>query len=152
MERPASIVTFERCYLGAWVVGLINSALNWNVAMAAMADNPSVAQLGPSFASTMMIGGLAIGAAITLLLWYFVARRGSVVAKWIVTVFFALGLASFLWSLAAGRGFGLVTVIALVAMALQAIAVAMLFRPDTKPWFGETVDEPLADNPWEPRA
>ena len=145
MERPASIVTFERCYLGAWIIGLINTALNWNNAVEQMNANPSVAQLGSSFASIMMIGGIAIGAVITLVLWYFVAKRGSTVAKWIVTVFFAFGLLSFLYGLLLGRvAFGVTIAVTILTLVLQGIAVAMLFRPDTKAWFGETPRDPVA--------
>ena len=152
MERPASIVTFERCYLGAWIVGLINTALNWNRTVTMMAANPATTQMGPGFGTTMLAGGLVIGAAITLVLWYFVAKRGSVVAKWIVTVLFAFGLISFLWSLAMARiSLGVSGIIGVVTMVLQAIAVFMLFRPDTKAWFGETPVEP-GETPLEPIA
>ena len=144
MLRPQSIVIFERCYLGAWIVGLLNTLANWNATLATVNANPASAQLGPSFAVTMLIGGLAIGAAVTLLLWYFVARRGSAIAKWVVTVFFALGLVFFLLGLArTGLGGGLTAVIGVVQIVLQGIAVAMLFRPDTKAWFGETVTDPV---------
>ena len=145
MARPASIVTFERCYLGAWIVGLINTALNWNVTMAMMDANPAVAQMGPSFGAAVLVGGLLLGALITLLLWHFVARRGSQVAKWIVVVLFAIGLVSFLYGLVAGRtSFGLVALLGVVTLALQGVAVAMLFRPDTPAWFGETPADPIA--------
>ena len=145
MLRPASIVTFERCYLGAWLIGLINTIVNWNATIAAVQASPASAQLGPSFGVTMLVGGLVIGAVVTFALWYFVARRGSEVAKWVVIVFFAIGLVFFLLGLLrSGLSLGLAGVVTIVQIVLQGIAVAMLFRPDTKPWFGETVDQPVA--------
>jgi small-conductance mechanosensitive channel len=142
MERPVSIVWFERCYLGAVAIGVINFALQWNVMMAkiseSMADNPAAAQLGPSFASNMAIGSTALSVVISALLWFFTARKGSVVTKWIVTVFFALSLLGFLWN--ASRGMmpqGIGAVLTVVAVVLNGIAVWQLFKPDTKVWFGE---------------
>ena len=138
MARPASIVMFERLYLGAWLVGLLNSIINWGpmqeAARVAAGPNP----MGDGFTSTIMIGSIVFGAIITLLLWYFTARRASDIAKWIVTVFFALGLGSFLWGLANGTTrMALPVAIGLVALVLQGAAVVMLFRPDAKRWFGE---------------
>ena len=43
-------------------------------------------------APSIMIVSIVVGAVISLLLWYFVARQAAVVAKWIVVVFFAIGL------------------------------------------------------------
>jgi hypothetical protein len=138
MERPASIVIFERCYLGAWILGLINTALNWNTVQAQMANNPSVAQLGTGFASTMAIGGIAISAVITLTLWYFTARQGSGVARWIVTIFYGLGVLFFLYTLLMGRlAPGLPMAVTILSWILQTTAVVMLFRPDSRVWFGE---------------
>jgi hypothetical protein len=143
--RPASIVTFERCYLGALVVGLVNTMLNWSTAMDAMNADPSVAQLGSGFSTTMLIGGTIISILISLTLWYFVARRGATVAKWIVVVLYTLGLLTFLWQmLHGGTAIGLTVAITVLQLVLQTIAVVMLFRPDAKAWFGETAEEPVA--------
>jgi hypothetical protein len=138
MERPISIVWFERCYLGSVVVGLINSMLSWDATVAKMSESPAAAQLGPSFMANMLIGGMLFGVLISLLLWYFTARKGSVVTKWIITVFFALGLLGLV--MGAMRGsvpHGLVGVVVVVTWVLSAIAVWQLFKPDTKLWFGE---------------
>lgn len=140
MERPVSIVWFERLYLGGVVVGVINAALSWNVALARLAANPAPAQLGPSFGSTMLAGGIVLGVLISLLLWYFTARKGSVVTKWIITAFFVLGLLSLFWAAVQGTvPHGVGGVLTIVAWVLDAIAVWHLFRPDTKVWFGEVV-------------
>ena len=41
MERPQSIITFERCYLGAVALGLANNALNWTNMQEQMAATPN---------------------------------------------------------------------------------------------------------------
>jgi hypothetical protein len=134
MERPQSIITFERCYLGGVALGLANNALNWSNMQEQMAATPN-SQLLPDWFLPATIG---VGLVITLLLWYFVARRASTVAKWILVVFFAIGLLG-LPGIVAGVSSGLIAplmaIVGLITLALNAIAVWMLFRPDAKLWF-----------------
>lgn len=138
MQRPLSIVWFERCYLGALVVGLINSALSWNAALAAMAENPALADLGENFGRNTLIFGTVFGVAISVLLWYFAACKRAAVAKWIITVFFAISVLSIGFS-ALRNTFpqGIAGVLGIVTFVLNAIAVWQLFRPDAAIWFGE---------------
>ncbi len=130
--RPTSITTFERFYLGALVIGLINNVLNWSQATAVLND-PSVqaAGLGTGF----LVSTMVIGLAIPLLLWYFITRRASNIAKWILVVLFAFGLIGVLMSFSAMMAMGtLPMVLGLIALALQAYAVFMLFKPDAVAW------------------
>ncbi|WP_294138434.1 hypothetical protein [Sphingomonas sp.] len=46
MERPVSIVKFERCYLGALFVGLINLLISWNKIQAMPAVRQAAALIG----------------------------------------------------------------------------------------------------------
>ena len=132
MERPPSILWFERLYLGGVAVNLTNTLVNWSSLQEQVAATPN-SELLPSW---FMGATIAIGIGISLLLWYFVARRGSVVAKWIVTIFFALGLIGILRTLGADMAAPGTGIFAVAVLALQAGAVFMLFRPDTKAWFG----------------
>lgn len=134
--RPTSIIQFERFYLGALAVGLVGNVLNWDNATALLQADPNAAVLGTGF----LFISVAIGLAISLLLWFLAARKAVGVAKWIIVVFFAIGLISVPFSL--GQLSGLAIVTSLVSMALQAAAVYMLFRPDAKKWFAgeKTVD------------
>lgn len=136
MLRPVSIVWFERCYLGALVVGLLNTALSWNTTMAKMAENPGAEQMGSSFGATTLIAGTLIGIVISLVLWYFAARKRANVAKWIITVFFVIGLLG-IGASAVMRTFpqGIAGVLGVVGFVLNAIAVWQLFRPDAEAWF-----------------
>lgn len=138
MERPRSIVLFERCYLGGLVVGLVNTGVSWNATLTRLTEDPAAAQLGTSFGQSMIIGGTVLGIGISLLLWYFTARQHSVVTKWIITVFFALGVLGLL--LGAVRGTmpqGVSGILVVIAWVLDAIAVWLLFKTDSKLWFGE---------------
>lgn len=139
MVRPISIVWFERCYLGALVVGLLNTALSWNTTMAKMADNPQVAAYGPA----SVIVGTLLGIAMTLLLWYFAARKRANVAKWIITVFFVIGLLAIGFSVVMHTfPQGLAGVLGVVGFVLNLIAVWELFRPDAEAWFE---NKPMVD-------
>lgn len=139
MERPESIVWFERCYLGSLAASLVNSALGWNENLAKLSANPGAEALGPSFLPTMMMGGVVIVSAISLLLWYYAARRAAVVAKWIITIFFALNAVGLVYSLTT-HAFptGLAGVVAAIGFVLDAIAVWQLFRPASARWFDES--------------
>ena len=136
MARPQSIVWFERFYLGAIALGLLNSVLNWDVIQEQIAANPGSQILPGWFMPVIMI----VGIAINLLLWYFVARRGSTVAKWIITVFFAIGLFG-LFGVFTGQVPGRLLPFTLLNFALNAAAVYMMFRPDTKRWFSGGRDD-----------
>lgn len=136
MIRPLSIINFERCYLGALIVGAVNAALNWQRYTTMPAVRDAQVMFGPWYLPALT----AIGYLIPLLLWYFAARRASVVAKWIVVVLFGLGVFGLLIALAMGTmasGFG--GVLSVVAFVLNAVAVWLLFQPDARAWFGETV-------------
>lgn len=138
MERPGSIVLFERCYLGGVAVGLLNTAVSWNTTLVRLAEDPAAAQMGASFAKGTLVGGVLLGIVISLLLWYFTARAGSVVTKWIITVFFVLGILGLIWSGVRGTTpQGLSGVLVVVAWVLNAIAVWQLFKTDSRRWFGE---------------
>lgn len=134
--RPPSIIQFGRFYLGALAVGLVGNILNWDNATAMLQEEPNAAVLGTGF----LFISMAVGLAISLLLWFLAARKAVGVAKWIIVVFFAIGLISVPFSLGQLSGIAMVT--SLVAMALQAAAIYMLFRPDAKKWFAgeKTVD------------
>lgn len=136
--RPQSIVRFEQAYLGATLLWLVNLAQGWSTRLdsvnrnPAFAGNPQMAEL----AQTMMIGTTIVMLALWLLLWYFTARRASVVAKWVVVVLFGvsvLGLPFTLMSYPVTGALG--TALSLGTFALTAWSVWLLFRPDAQRWF-----------------
>jgi len=136
MIRPASIVRFERLYLAGLALGIINIVLNWSATAHAIAAQPALT----SVAGWYQPAATLVGVAIPLLLWYTIARRGSRVAKWILTVWTALAVFGLLGGLATGHMVdGIVGVLGVVTILLDVVAVWTLFRPDTRAWFGETV-------------
>ena len=136
MLRPISIVQFERCYLGSLLLGFLTLAVTWNTQLAMLQRNPATAQMSGGMIYGSLLTGLVVGALITLLLWYFAARRASAVAKWIIVVFFAIGVLSLLNSLSKGVvPPGLGGVLTVANIVLQGVAVYLLFRPDAKAWF-----------------
>jgi hypothetical protein len=121
MERPTPIVWFERCYLGALALRLIISIAHWD---------------------TVNAGGVQIALIVALLLWFGVVHRHSSVARWLVLLMFVVAAVSTLMRLGAG-GLGLVWVIlALVALALQALAVFQLLVAEAQPWFAKARPDP----------
>src|SRR3546814_4826731 len=98
--------------------------------------------MGPGF----LIGTFAVGMAINLIIWYFISRRRSKIAKWIQVVLYVLGLVFFLTSLnnpLSPKGLALAA--NLVIYALYGAATYMLFRPDTAAWLGNDRVDPRSE-------
>jgi hypothetical protein len=131
--RPNSIIMFERLFLASLALSAIASVLAYDAILAELNRDPAVQQLG--LGGGFMGAIFVVGFAIYLLLWFLIARRASTVAKWILVVFVALSLASFVASLTAGFTPDSGTLLALVIYALEVAAVWFLFRPDAAAWF-----------------
>lgn len=148
MIKPPSIARFEQFYWASVILGLINTALNWNTSRAVLAANPMLAN-ATWFLPLMQIVGLVIA----VLLWFFIVRRPSVVAKWVQVVFAAFGafgLLSALFLVATARApIGTQVVVGIIANVLYITAAVMLFKPDAKAWFGEGLhdDDDIIDAP-----
>ena len=138
MITPPSIVRFSYCYLGAWAVGLINNVINWP----RYQQMAQVQQANEQIGSWYLPATVGIGLLIPLILWYFVVRRASVIAKWIVVVFAVLAVSGALFTLLmASFASGIGAVLAITGYALQVVAAWLLVRPDARDWFGEKPDE-----------
>jgi hypothetical protein len=133
--RPQSIVQFERLYILGIVLSLAASVWTFGHGaelLPAGAPPQAVAML-PWVAGF----GIVIGLAINLCLLFFIAHRGSEVAKWIFVILFALGVAGVL------RGFGHSVVVlplaprllSLCHVIIQGVCMWLMFRPDARPWF-----------------
>lgn len=131
MIRPNSIIQFERFYLAAIGVDAVNTVLSWS-------DREERALLQPQMFGDLTLPVVtAIGFGIALLLWFFVARQGSAIAKWILTIFVTVALAWTLYAIPTGRySLGLSGLLGLFSTVLQAYSAWLLFRPDAGPWFG----------------
>ena len=130
--RPPSIVQFEKVYIAAILVGIVNAFLSLG-AMNAMLEDPTVkaSGLGPG----IMIFSMLIGTVVSVLLWYFIARRASNVAKWIYVAIVAIGVWGMVSSLANPMmPKGLALIGGVIALLLQLYGAYLLFKPDAKAW------------------
>lgn len=145
--RPNSIIRFEQAYLASIAVWGLNAALGWGKQVAAIeagfAEMPQMIPMGHA----MLIGFTLFAFFLSLLLWYFTARKASVVAKWIIVVFFGLSAVGLPFTLAGFATAGIVPVaLNLVTFALTAVAVWMLFRPDSAAWFRDSDGDSDSDS------
>jgi hypothetical protein len=137
MTKPASIVLFDRLYLGSLAIGVLNFIVGWSDISEKLARNPEFAATG--FGTGFMIAIFAISMAINLVIWFFISLRASKIAKWILVAFFVIGLASMLGNLNNPMGpEGLSLAVTIVITLAQAAAIYMLFRPDAVAWFNRT--------------
>ncbi|UYV16382.1 hypothetical protein [Porphyrobacter sp. ULC335] len=132
--RPPSIVKFDQLYLAIIVTGVIGFAVNWESAMAQLEVNPGLNDFGWDGAG-VLIGMYAFSIAISLLLWFFVSRRASNVARWILTVLTGYGLVSLPFTLFLVPLPVPSLIVAVVSAALQIAVLWFLFRPDAAAWF-----------------
>jgi hypothetical protein len=128
---PRSIWLFERTLWAALAMDLINNFAAWpmlaaNLAMRGIVPNP-----------VLMFISCSLSAAIGLLLWYFIARRRSVVAKWIFVVLIVLAVVAFIASFArpVAPQAQLMLAFAAVSEVLKVYAVTRLFTVEAKAWF-----------------
>lgn len=139
--RPQSIVMFERLFLASLVLGLINFVMVYQTAAALVESDLGAQRLG--LGSGFLVAVTTVVYAVDLLLWFLIARRASVAAKWILVVFTVIGVLSVLPSLAGSWNTTLV--LSLVTYALEVLAVVYLFRPDAKAWLaGDGQADPAA--------
>jgi hypothetical protein len=135
--QPESIRKFTLFYLGSLVVSLVATFVGYDI-LTAQVEAQSAAT-GLAMGSGAIVAGIALNVAITLLLWYLVARKGFVIAKWIIVLFFLFTVVTSISGIFAG-GLAVHEGLSLLAIVLQAAAVYYLFQPDAKAWFaGERI-------------
>ena len=144
MDRPASIVLFEKLYIAVIVIGVIGVALSWS-SLSAMANNqPGISE---SVGSGILVGALVFGFLIPLLLVYFIARRASSMAKWIFVVLTAFGVYSFISTVSdPAVPKGILFGINVVSLLVTLYCAWLLFKPDAKAW----LESHGADGPGDP--
>lgn len=134
--RPKSIVYYEYAYLGSVLLGIVVTAMTWTANNQTEDVAKIRAMLGASFLPILYVFIYTL----SLALWYFTARVPNTVAKWIVVGWFGLSVVGFGMALAAGNvPSDAPALLATAALVLNAVAVYLLFRPDARTWFGETV-------------
>ena len=136
MSRPRSIAIFEIAYLAALAVNVAGPFLIWSALTASVAEQAHAGTDATGVVNGVLIGGILIAGALGLLLWWFVARRGSNVARWVVVLLLGYSLVSSALQLAQlGGPLDMVRIVALLGMVFTAVALASLFMPDARAWF-----------------
>lgn len=143
MNRPPSIVLFERLYLVVIVIGVLGTALSWTSVKAMAVNQPGLSE---GAATGLLIGSLAFGFLIPVLLVYLIARRANNVAKWIFVALAALGLYFSIAGLAdpVVSG-GLLMIVNLVSTVLSLYCAWLLFKPDARAWLESKGEHGPAD-------
>jgi hypothetical protein len=88
--RPISIVWFERLFLLSLSVALFVSLLQYDLLLAQVEGQVAFVPLG--LRSGLVFAVFAISLLVPFVLWYFIARRASNPAKWILVLLTAAGL------------------------------------------------------------
>lgn len=140
--RPQSIKLFDLFYLGSLFLGVLGFISGYAGAEALLARQS--AEQGLAVPPVVLIIGYSVGMLIFLALWYFVSRKRSTVAKWIIVALFLLSLIGvggyFQGPMPLHEIYGLLSLIA------NAVAVGLLFRGDAIRWLeGGRGDETPAD-------
>ena len=138
MNRPRSILAFERLFLLSLLLWALRQALTWNAQVAQFEANP--AGQGRAWILAVLLGATAL---VNLGIWYLAARRASRIGKWLAVaaavVSGVLVLFEVMALLQPGGTAMPFKLLALVASVLTVAAAVPLFREDAALWFGEDV-------------
>jgi hypothetical protein len=138
VARPPSIIRYERLYLLAFALGLVRWAVDWNTLTHRLLASPLTREY-----AWFVPASLAVSITVTMTLWYFTARRPALAAKWIVVLLAAAGAIRVGFNVPAMTR-GLLSadeiIVSAVTTLLSLWAAAMLFRADSREWFGEDLD------------
>jgi hypothetical protein len=92
------------------------------------------------------IGGIILTILIALPLWFFIARKGSGIARWIAIAFFVIGLLGVPGSLLKTMSVGPVYFgLSIISLGLSVASFAMLFRADAVSWIKNGGKSPTID-------
>ena len=127
--RPASIVYFERLSILSILVGIAFAMLTWDSG----AEAAGQSGLGPGMVPVVQ----GISLAIVLALIFLISRKASVVAKWILVVLFVIGVVFMVPQLGQTLDQGLVGLLQISQIVVQAAAIYFLFTAEARAWFGE---------------
>lgn len=133
LARPKSILWFERLFVASIFLSAVRASLNWINTLSGTEFNTE----GWNNFFIAMILTTAISFLIDIGLCYFVARRASNLAKWILVTKTFLGMAVVVWTLPSLLQVDLAVVVAstLFIQILFVISIIFLFRRDARSWF-----------------
>ena len=161
---PKSIKYFERCFLGALVLGIINAILTAKPLLDLVAANPELFSDNPELDAANytflvlsgLLGNLLLKFLIVGFLILFTSRQGNNVTKWILVLLFVFmifktAFYSFFAIIAINipEAFENVEVaffqislqfmtLLLIAFLLNCVGIYFLFTKDSRAWFEKT--------------
>ncbi|MGV1683069.1 hypothetical protein [Sphingopyxis sp. NJF-3] len=134
MNKPESVRIFDRLFWASTLIGVLNFLFSLDETSEKFARTPEFAAAG--FGVGFIIATFAVSTMLNILIWYFISARASKIAKWILIVFFVVGLFSIV------RNFnnpiaphGLAFGVMMILTVMQGVGIYMLFRPDSLDWF-----------------
>lgn len=133
--QPKSIQRFDLAFLASMVVYAVSFFLGYDDTVALTREQ--YAKGGLDVDPSMWIAALfGVVVAVYVLLWWLISLKRNNIAKWIFTIFFAVGLVLAVLALATGSAgpLTIAAILSLVSTALSGVAVFFLFRPDAKAW------------------
>lgn len=100
------------------------------------APTPEELAMADKVVGTGEIIGAVVYVLVAALFWYFIARRGNNVFKWIWVVLAVLAVLSMLANLGMTFAFSVIGgIIGLIVLLLYIAEIVLLFLPASRPWF-----------------
>lgn len=129
---PPSIRQFRLVYGLVVLLSVINVALMWPALTTLLARYPQLGAWSWFVQATVVIVGLAIPVSI----WWFAGWRRSAIARIVLVLVAGWAVFSLARVLVSGRLVVDATMaVRLAGLALQLVALWLLFRRDARPWF-----------------
>lgn len=126
--KPRSIVYFERFYVSSVALAIMNMLLNYGP-LRELAISKKGSPGG-------VVAGVLITAIIGFVFYYFIARRASNTAKWILVAMTTIGIlmlpSTYLQTIQVGPAY---TFVSAICFVFQLAAIGVLFRKDAVQWF-----------------
>lgn len=127
MLRPRSILNFERFFWASFILGIVSTYFAWTRIEAALAKS------GSGLAAIVIV--LTFLSAISVGLWYGIARRASNFVRWIYILWMGFGSGSMLLSLLDPQTpRDTAMAFSLASTALTVASIICLFRSDAVAW------------------
>lgn len=129
MNRPGSIIWFERLFFGSFAVSFIDMFVHRELLFS---DEEFGDDLGLTFILAML-GVMIVSYGIQILLWFYTAHRASNIARWIYIILWIVGmvgLAIYIFDYTTSE-----LIFFAVAQSLALGSVICLFTPEARFWF-----------------
>ena len=124
--RPKSIALFEGLSLVAVALAALAAFLTFGGSVQGASARAS--------AGSLEIASTIIGIVLSLVLVLLTSRRRSNVAKWVLVLLVAVSVVMTVPQLGAVLSSGLIGIVHIASIVLQAVAVFFLFTPEARAW------------------